>query len=80
MAWNETLLMDSIFSSISYIKTPISLHFSVYLTSGNHSKAFDMVSMVAQKAMTQFYVWQIRYEIIRGVWCVRACAHMERKY
>ena len=70
MAWNETPLMNSIFYPISHIKKPISLNFPVYSTSANHSKAFDMVSTVAQKAMTQFYVWQIRYEIAQ---CGYAC-------
>lgn len=40
-----------------YTKKPISYDFPVYLTSANESKASVMVTMVAHKAMTQFYVW-----------------------
>lgn len=77
--------MNSIFYPISHIKKPISLKFLVYIKSANHSKAFDMVSMVAQKAMTQFYVWQIRYEIaqcacVYVVVCADGCVHTDEKF
>lgn len=85
MVRNESPLMNSIFYPISYIKKPISLKFLVYIKSANHSKAFDMVSMVAQKAMTQFYVWQIRYEIaqcacVYVVVCADGCVHTDEKF
>lgn len=85
MVRNESPLMNSIFYPISHIKKPISLKFLVYIKSANHSKAFDMVSMVAQKAMTQFYVWQIRYEIaqcacVYVVVCADGCVHTDEKF
>ena len=82
MVRKEIPLMNSIFYPISHIKKPILLNFLIYFKSANHSKAFEMVSRVAQKAMTQFDVREIRYEIVQCM-CVdvavhkRLCAHWQ---